>query len=308
MYPIIDAHAHLWLRQNGLIDGRKVISKPNGRADFMGEERQMMPPYMLDGANTAEMFLSNMDYSRVSAAVITQEYMDGLQNDYLAEVAAKYPDRFLCCAMVDVREPGFLEQARQLIDSGFRAMKLPAQRLIMSDRRIWLTSEPMMELFDLLEKRGVILALELADGDLQVAEVEEVIAAHPDLKIAIGHFGMVTTPRWQEQIKIARHKNVMVESGGITWLFHKEFYPYRGAVAAIRESADLVGWDKLMWGSDYPRTMTAITYTMSYDFIEKTDEMTEDEKAAFLGLNAERFYGFERSRLIELPYIVNMVE
>ena len=306
MYRIIDAHAHLWLRQNGLIDGRKVISKPNGRADFMGEERQMMPPYMLDGANTAEMFLSNMDYSRVSAAVITQEYMDGLQNDYLAEVAAKYPDRFLCCAMVDVREPGFLEHARQLIDSGFRAMKLPAQRLIMSDRRIWLTSEPIMELFDLLEKRGVILALELADGDLQVAEVEEVIAAHPDLKIAIGHFGMVTCKHWMDQIKLAHAKNVYIETGGMTWLFNSEFYPYPSAVKAIREAADEVGIEKLMWGSDYPRTICAITYKMSYDFVLKSSLLTQAEKEAFLGGNAKKFYGF--GELPELPYIKNMSE
>ena len=64
--------------------------------------------------------------------------------------------------------------------------------------------------------------------------------------------------------------------------------------------------DKLMWGSDYPRTITAITYKMSYDFILKTDELTEREKDLFLGENAAAFYGFER--LIELPYIKNMSE
>ena len=63
----------------------------------------------------------------------------------------------------------------------------------------------------------------------------------------------------------------------ITWLFNDEFYPFHGAVKAIREAADLAGMDKLMWGSDYPRTITAITYKMSYDFILKTDELTERE-------------------------------
>ena len=40
-----------------------------------------------------------------------------------------------------------------------------------------------------------------------------------------------------------------------------------------------------MWGSDYPRTITAITYKMSYDFILKTGELTEREKDLFLGEN-----------------------
>jgi len=98
----------------------------------------------------------------------------------------------------------------------------------------------------------------------------------------------------------------MIESGGITWLFNSEFYPFHGAVKAIKEAADLVGMDKLMWGSDYPRTITAITYKMSYDFILKTTEMTQEEKALFLVKNAERFYGFKN--IISLPYIKNMSE
>jgi predicted TIM-barrel fold metal-dependent hydrolase len=61
-----------------------------------------------------------------------------------------------------------------------------------------------------------------------------------------------------------------------------------------------------MWGSDYPRTITAITYRMSYDFITKSDEFTEDEKRLLLGENARRFYGF--GALVDLPYIKNMSE
>ena len=39
---------------------------------------------------------------------------------------------------------------------------------------------------------------------------------------------------------LARHENVVIESGGITWLYNAEFYPYPSAVRAIREAADLV--------------------------------------------------------------------
>ena len=98
----------------------------------------------------------------------------------------------------------------------------------------------------------------------------------------------------------------MIESGGITWLFNKEFYPFKGAVRAIRQAIDTVGADKLMWGSDYPRTITAITYKMSYDFVVKSDELSGEEKALFLGENARKFYGFDN--LPDLPYVKNMSE
>lgn len=151
-----------------------------------------------------------------------------------------------------------------------------------------------------------MLSIDLADGAAQVAEMEEVIAEYPGLKIAIGHFGMVTRPQWTGQIKLAVHENVMIESGGITWLFNDEFYPFKGAVRAIKEAASLVGMEKLMWGSDYPRTVTAITYRMSYDFVLKSDLLTEEEKRQFLRANAEQFYGFDN--LVDLPYIKNMSE
>ena len=305
-YKIIDAHAHLWLKQDTVVDGLPIRTLENGRSLFMGEIRQMVPPFMVDGVNSAEVFLSNMDYAQVSAAVITQEFIDGIQNDYLQEVERRYPNRFLTCGMCEFRKPGFLVYAVELLDQGFRAIKIPAQRLLLPEGRISLVNDEMMQMFRLMEQRGAILSIDLADGDLQVGEMEEIIRECPNLKIAIGHFGMVTREGWEEQIKLARHPNVRIESGGITWLFNDEFYPFHGAIRAIRRAADLVGMDKLMWGSDYPRTITAITYRMSYDFVIKSKELSEADKALFLGKNAEQFYGFKD--LIELPYIKNMSE
>jgi hypothetical protein len=45
---------------------------------------------------------------------------------------------------------------------------------------------------------------------------------------------------------------------------------------------------------------------MSYDFIVKSDMLTESEKAAFLGNNAANFYGFKD--LPKLEYVKNMSE
>lgn len=305
-FIIIDAHSHLWLKQDTVVEGLPIRTLENGRSLFMGEVRQMLPPFMTDGVNSAEVFLSNMDYAQVSAAVVTQEFIDGFQNDYLAEVAARYPDRFFVCGMCEFRKPGYLDQARQLIARGFQGIKIPAQRLLLQEGRVRLNCEEMMQMFHLMEQNGVLLSIDMADGATQVGELEEVIQEYPKLKVAIGHFGMVTRPQWKEQIKLACHPHVRIESGGITWLFNDEFYPFRGAVRAIREAAELVGFEKLMWGSDYPRTITAITYRMSYDFVSKSAELTEREKALFLGENARSFYGFHN--LPELPYIKNMSE
>lgn len=289
---IIDAHAHLWKKQNGIVNGKAVYDIGGGKSYFGGEIRQMMPAYITDGENTVERFIANMDYAQVSGAVITQEYIDGNQDDYLLQVKQNHSDRIKVCALYEEKEMNSIRD--------FDGIKICASRL--KDKNLLNHIHP----FELAAKEGKFISIDLADGDEQCAEMEEIIRRFPDLRIAIGHFGMVTRENWLSQIRLALNKNVYVESGGITWLFNSEFYPYNSAVDAINEAADLVGFNKLMWGSDYPRTMTAITYKMSYDFILKTDKISNENKEKFLYRNAVQFYSFDN--LPVLPKILNMVE
>ena len=292
---IIDSHSHLWLKQDTWVDGKRILSLKNGRSIFMDEEVQMLPPWLIDGVNSAEVFLSNMDYAQVGGAVVVQEVIDGNQNAYLTEVQKKYPERFFCMGMAWT-----LEEAKAVQAAGLKGIAFPGHRM----KESLITLIPI---FKYMEEKGMVLSMCLGESEAQIGEMKEVIQECPDLKVAIGHFGMVTTDAFESQVKLAREgKNVMVESGGITWLFNSEFYPYPSAIRSIKQAADWVGMDRLMWGSDYPRTITAITYKMSYDFVCKSKELTDQEKAAFLGENAERFYGFKN--LPELPYIKNMSE
>ena len=294
---IIDAHSHLWLKQDTVVDGCPIHTlEPNrSRSLFFGEERQMLPPFMIDGVNSAEIFLSNMDYAQVGAAVVVQEVIDGNQNAYLTEVQKAHSDRFFCMGMA-----WNLEEAKAVQTAGLKGIAFPGHR--MKESLVGL-----MPVFKFMEEKGMVLSMCLGEEERQIGEMKEVIQECPNLKVAIGHFGMVTTPIFESQVKLAREGDkVMIESGGITWLFNSEFYPYPSAIHSIRQAADWVGMDRLMWGSDYPRTITAITYRMSYDFVSKSAELNQDEKAAFLGENALRFYGFHH--LPTLPYIKNMSE
>lgn len=276
---ILDAHVHLWNRQNGTVNGSPVFSVGNGKSNFGGEIRQMMPPYMTDGKNTAERLIANMDYAGVSGAVITQEQIDGNQDDYLLQCKNAFPNRLKICSLYEENKP--------FRTDGFDGIKLCAARFSTEDLTL---HEPV---FRQAEKEGKFLSIDLMDDNRQTDSLREMIEQFPSLRIAIGHFGMVTRQNWLEQIKLARYPNVRIESGGITWLFHREFYPYPSAVDAIREAAEVCGMDKLMWGSDYPRTMVEITYKMSFDFILKTKELTSSEKQAFLFENARTFYHFD---------------
>jgi len=290
-FVIIDAHLHLWEKLNGRVNGRPVLGIGGGKCDFGGEIRQMMPPYMEDGCNSAERLLANMDYAGVFGCVVTQEYIDGNQDSYLVKVREKYPDRFRVCSLYEENDDYCL--------TGIDGIKICAGRLMDQDLK------KLLPVFTKAQESGLFISIDMADGDAQVDDLQYLIDKCPDLRIAIGHFGMVTTPGWQRQIELAKNKNVYIESGGLTWLFHKEFYPYPSAVDAILEARDICGIDKLMWGSDYPRTMTDITYIQAVRFIEESAKLTNDEKRAFLGENAVNFYGFDKAQ--RMPVVDNML-
>ena len=43
-YTIIDAHAHLWLRQDTMVNGKPIRTLPNGRSCNIDQERHMLQP------------------------------------------------------------------------------------------------------------------------------------------------------------------------------------------------------------------------------------------------------------------------
>ena len=289
---MIDAHLHLWEKQHGRVNGLPVYDIGGGRSQFGDVVRQMMPAYMTDGVNSVERLLANMDFAQVAGAVVTQEYIDGNQDAYLRRVRTENPIRIRVSALYEEQPLGDISWAD--------GIKICAGRLADPD----LTK--LDDVFARAAAEDKFIGLDLADGDTQVATLREMIQQYPDVRMAIGHFGMVTRPNWLEQIKLACYKNVFVESGGITWLFNREFYPYPSAVRAILEARDICGMEKLMWGSDYPRTMTAITYRMSWDFVDKSPLLTAGEKKLFFHDNAETFYRFHD--LPEMPYVHHMAE
>ncbi len=289
---MIDAHLHLWDKQHGMVDGLPVYDLGGGRSQFGSVVRQMTPAYINDGVNSVERLLANMDFAQVAGAVVTQEYIDGNQDAYLRQVRQAHSLRLRVSALYEEKPLGDISWAD--------GIKICAGRLADQD----LTHHA--EVFRRAAVEDKFIGLDLADGDTQTASLREMIQQYPNVRMAIGHFGMVTTPGWQEQIRLARYPNVFVESGGITWLFNSEFYPYPSAVRAILEARDICGMEKLMWGSDYPRTMTAITYRMSWDFVDKSPLLTPEEKQLFFHRNSEGFYRFHD--LPDMPYIHHMAE
>jgi len=288
---IVDAHMHIWNRIDGRI-GEKTPVVPLGNGMIrIGEATMLgMPAMHLDCSARAEWVVAEFDAAGVDVGVVVQEYMDGEQNVYVEGVQRRFPGRFFVHGLPDYFQPDRVaNEAADLIARGFRGLKLPAGHLAMG--KIGLDDARFMPIWEQMEAQDCILAVDLPEGQDQVPQMERILKHCPKLHVALGHFGMVTRGGWPGQLHLCRHQNVYMETGGIIWLYRAEGYPFRGAIEAIHRAKNDVGIEKLMWGSDWPRTMVDFTYRQSLDFIRKEDVgLSEAEKKLLLGENASRLY------------------
>lgn len=297
----VDAHLHCWNRLHGRLGRDGVVEVlDGGRLRVQGREVRGMPAELLDGLATAEHALSVFDAHGVDAGVLVQEYLDGEQNAYGLEIARRHPERFFVYALPDffLTTAQLEAQCHALLDQGFRGLKYCGGHL---RGETALDDPTLSSVHARLEKEEGFWSLDLCEGEEQVPAAERVLAEFPKLHAAIGHFGMPTRGGWPGQLMLARHPNVRLETGGIVWLYRDEGWPFARAQGAIAHARDLLGVEKLMWGSDWPRTMCDFSYAETLGFLAESPLFTEREKALMLGGNAAAFYGFPAPKCAREP-------
>jgi len=289
---VVDAHMHVWNRLHGQVGGATpVTAAGGGRVRIGADEVLGMPAAFDDCLALAERVVGEWDAAGVAGGVVVQEYLDGEQNDYLLEVQTRWPGRFFGYALPDLFRPDAAEaEVEALLARGFRGMKLCGGHLA---GRVRLDDPRLLAAWQRVAAVDGMLSVDLSEGDAQVAEVEAILDACPGIRVAIGHFGMPNRGGWPAQLELCRHAAVRMDCGGITWLYRHEGPPFPGALDAIRRAGESVGYDKLMWGSDWPRTMVDHTYAQGLDFVRDTEALADADKAAFLGGTAATFYGFD---------------
>jgi len=291
---IIDAHMHIWNRVYGAINGESPVRPLSSGMISIGEKKVLgMPAVLSDCKALAEHVIGEFDACGVEAGVVVQEYMDGPQNDYLLSVLAEHGDRFFMHGL-----PNFfnlnntVSEAELLLNQGFRGLKVCGGHLL---GKVHLDDPILFPIWERMEHEGHVLAVDFSEGEIQVPEFDAIMKRFPSLKVAIGHFGMPNRKGWPGQLNLCKYDNVYIECGGIIWLYRSEGYPFQGALEVIKRAADKVGYNKLMWGSDWPRTMVDFTYRQSLEFIKNEPSIREKDKESFLGGNAARLYGFNET-------------
>lgn len=283
---IIDAHIHLWDRLHG--DDLGIDRQPLGWGLAREGDRifYAAPPSFEDTRSTYQRALAQFACDGVSRAVVLQEFMDGKQDDYLAEVRRLHPDRFCCMALFDRHyydDP--MGRFKRAIDGlglqGF-LVKTPSPFAEVA-------TPALMPIWRECAARGLPVVLKNGAPE----EARRLLEGAPGLKVVFSHFAGVAGPRDEYEGRlalVADYEHATIDMGGFTF---RHRYPFPRCQELLQEAVERVGANKIAWGSDYPRPGLVVdaSYRQQIEFITvECTFLSDAQRAEILCGTALRVY------------------
>jgi len=282
---------------------------------YKGEDYyfQHGPPSYADLSSPPEQVIAQMDFAGIDRAVIQHDRLYGRLDDYLGDALCKFPDRLVALAQVDewrAGEPDELERLKHEVeDLGFSGLYFSTGGFCHNDFAFGINDDILEPLWTLVADLGIPIhwmAANRRQPRLQqylheLTEFARWGRAHPDIPSVLTHglenlrIDIDRPDRFevpQEIIELISLPNWHIELMIHKMLHDVEFAPYHTPAAqVIRDLADSVGANKLMWGSDMPGCEKVTTYRQARILYEtQTDFLGDDERAGLMGGNVERLY------------------
>lgn len=288
---IIDGHMHVCPKVGGRDDRLPYQARAYGKAEGASGVVQLLPPSFERTDSPPELALAHMDWVGVERAFLVQGPMYGFHNKYVAGAVNRYPDRFLGFAIVDPSQGA--RAAEDLTDAwerGLRGLKIewPATRqlastLALGGEQEWIVWRKVQEL-------GMLLYLHTLPGPEQAEEVKRIVG-ELGLTVIIAHLGNAPHEGWETQVRLAEDERIYLSCSAVPFAT-KEDFPAPKARDLLKQAVEMVGADRILWGSDYPGTLTRFTYPQTLDWVRSYCTFLEpEEMAAILGGTAEQVAG-----------------
>lgn len=297
---IFDTHAHVL--------SADIARYPH--AMLRGGTRPPVPPMTFP----VERLVAAMDAAGVDRACLVQRAtLYGYDNSYALDSVAAYPERFRSVAVLDAEDPASPATLDRLVrEHGLAGLRIVAPKLDEHDVD-WVASDQALELWAAAADHGLPVAVILyrLNNDAGRAAMLRVARRFTGLPIILDHSGVphASTPetRWAQSqgldytIAPPPGFGIAEALGAFAELPHVHFKVTEinferledagyDPAAFVRRLADLVGEERLIWGSDVGQS-TAPYGAMLVSARHAAAGLTEDGQRAFLGGTAARLYG-----------------
>jgi predicted TIM-barrel fold metal-dependent hydrolase len=276
---IIDVHTHIFppeIRQN--------------RDTFFPSESAFELLYRSPRARMVggRELISAMDANRVDRAVVfgfpwTNIELAKIHNDYIMETVSQYPDRFTGLGCFDPASPGAVAEAERCLVGGVGGIgELAFYRSGIDE----LALEQLAPVMDMCVQRGLPVLIHTNEPvghdyhgktPITLSQIYGLIKRFAENKIVLAHWGggLFFYALMKKEVKQIL-KNVYFDTAASPYLYDPEVY---------KSAIQLVGIDKILFGSDYP-----LLAPKKYFSEMAQSGLTKDEIDSICGLNAKRLF------------------
>ncbi len=298
---IIDAHAHVVQCIAGFTSRGELRAAGGGNAVYAdGSTFKMIPDGMGDAQVTPEHLLKVMNDNNVEKAVLLQGQFFGFQNEYTAQAVKKYPDRFIGAGAYDPFCVNAEAVKKHLFkELNFKIVKFETSNgsgLMAYHPPIDLNGEIMRKEYEYACDNGLTVTIDIGRPRNCCWQPEAVAKAakdFPQLKFVICHL-LAPQVNDNELLKQTLGKlalpNVWFDLAALAANQKPEIYPYPTAVKHLQTAKEVVGADRLMFGSDMPSTLCRDTYAHLLSYITDSGVFTESELKKVMYSTANAVY------------------
>lgn len=301
---IVDAHAHIYDYLAGY--GAKGEFRPlgNGKGIWAtGEVEQFFPAQYGDLGFRAEALLGLMEEAGIDHAVLLQGGNYGFHNDYCAEVARQYPEKFTAIATVDPYAFYAQEILDHLIgDYGMRGLKFELSQTwgmtgYHADAK--LDGPVFAKVLERAEKENMTVTIDMGPVSASSFDPEGMINAakrYPGIQFIFCHCCFPCDDgqnglrlEWMGRM---REAGILFDISNLLAVWPEE-PPFPKKHAFLKEVKAVVGAERMIWGTDVPGILRKFTYKQLMAMITDSGAFTPEELTLVMGENARSVYGIK---------------
>ena len=246
---------------------------------------------------TGDQMVAAMDEVGVDGALLVSPItMYQYDASYALDVYAKHPTRFRLIKPVDPSDPAVADTiADWAATTGAVAIRIMLNRVMSED-----PADPGLNHVLATAARHALPVNLLCWGRLDQAK--QLAARNPNTTLVIDHLGLQqpfeppapANPFGDlpNVLALAELPNVSIKISGACTLSQQPF-PYNDIWDPLARIFDAFGMNRCMWGTDWTRAITLLTYREGVEAFRVADRLSDSDKAALMGGTLQEIYGWK---------------
>ena len=290
---IIDAHAHIYEILKGY--GAKGEFRPLGRGRGIwatGLVERFFPEEYGDTGFHAETLVHIMNENDVDHAILLQGGNYGFHNDYMAESAAKYPEKLTAVGAIDP----YALYADKIFDNLIERYRFKALKFEISSewglsgfhRDLKLTDEAFCRLLEKADAFGLTVAIDMGTMAMSSFDFEgfkTIVERYRNVLFVMTHcFFPNNDGKNEMRMEFAKSltgDNFVMDFANLSLETQADY---------LRSLKNVIGAERMLWGTDIPGVLCRFTYKQLIERVESSGIFTKTELPLVMGENAKRVY------------------